>query len=113
MAASLGEFEQLALLAILRLGDEAYGVTIREEILRCTHRDVAPGALYTCLGRMEDKGLVRSRIGEPTPERGGRAKRYLTVTNSGRAALVDAQRAYQKLLLGLDLLKRSAGGVNG
>ena len=93
MSVSLGEFEQLALLAILRLGDEAYGVTIREEILRCTNRDVAPGALYTCLGRMEDKGLVRSRTGEPTPERGGRAKRYLTVTNSGRAALVEAQRA--------------------
>jgi DNA-binding PadR family transcriptional regulator len=113
MAASLGEFEQLALLAILRLGDEAYGVTIREEILRCTKRDVAPGALYTCLGRMEDKALIRSRTGDPTPERGGRAKRFLTVTNSGRAALVDAQRAYQKLLLGLDLLKRNAGGVNG
>ncbi len=113
MAASLGEFEQLALLAILRLGDEAYGVTIREEILRCTKRDVAPGALYTCLGRMEDKGLIRSRTGDPTPERGGRAKRFLTVTNSGRAALIDAQRAYQKLLLGLDLLKTDAGGANG
>jgi PadR family transcriptional regulator PadR len=113
MTASLGEFEQLALLAILRLGDEAYGVTIREEIFRCTKRAVAPGALYTCLGRMEDKGLVRARTGEPTPERGGRAKRYLTVTNSGRAALVEAQRAYQKLLLGLDLLKNYTGGANG
>jgi len=113
MNASLGEFEQIVLLAILRLGDEAYGVTIREEILRCTKRDVSPGALYTCLGRMEDKGMVQSRTGEPTPERGGRAKRFLTVTNSGRAALVEAQRAYQKLLLGLDLLKRNAGGVDG
>jgi DNA-binding PadR family transcriptional regulator len=62
---------------------------------------------------MEDKGLVRARTGEPTPERGGRAKRYLTVTNSGRAALVEAQRAYQKLLLGLDLLKNYTGGANG
>jgi PadR family transcriptional regulator, regulatory protein PadR len=113
MTVSLGEFEQIVLLAILRLGDEAYGVTIREEILRCTKRDVSPGALYTCLGRMEDKALVYSRTGEPTPERGGRAKRYLTVTNSGRAALVNAQRAYQKMLLGLDLLKRNAGGVTG
>lgn len=113
MAASLGEFEQIALLAILRLGEEAYGVTIREEILRCTKRDVAPGALYTCLGRMEDKGLVQSRTGEPTPERGGRAKRFLTVTNSGRAALVEAQRSYQKLLLGLNLLKCDAGDANG
>jgi len=113
MSISLGEFEQIVLLAILRLGDDAYGVTIREEILRCTKRDVAPGALYTCLGRMEDKGLVRARTGEPTPERGGRAKRYLTVTSSGRAALVNAQRAYQKLLLGLDLLKCNSGGANG
>jgi DNA-binding PadR family transcriptional regulator len=113
MAVSIGEFEQLALLAILRLGDDAYGVAIREEILRCTRRHVAPGALYTCLGRMEDKGLVKARTGESTPERGGRAKRYLTVTHSGRAALVNAQRAYQKLLLGLDLLKTDTGGANG
>jgi PadR family transcriptional regulator, regulatory protein PadR len=110
MTTSLGEFEQIALLAILRLGDEAYGVAIREEILRCTEREVSPGALYTCLGRMEDKGLVQARTGEPTPERGGRAKRFLTVTSSGRAALVDAQRAYQRLLLGLDLLKILAPG---
>jgi DNA-binding PadR family transcriptional regulator len=109
MTTSLGEFEQLALLAIIRLGDEAYGVAIREEIFRCTERAVAPGALYTCLGRMEDKGLIKARTGEPTPERGGRAKRFLTVTGSGRAALVDAQRAYQKLLLGLDLLKKGNG----
>jgi PadR family transcriptional regulator PadR len=113
MSVSLGEFEQIALLAILRLGDDAYGVTIREEIFRCIRREVAPGALYTCLGRMEDKRLIQSRTGNPTPERGGRAKRYLTVTSSGRAALVDAQRAYQKLLLGLDLLERNAGGANG
>jgi PadR family transcriptional regulator, regulatory protein PadR len=105
MAVSLGEFEQMVLLAILRLGDEAYGVTVREEILRCTGREVSPGALYTTLGRMEDKGIVQSRTGEPTPERGGRAKRFLTVTGSGRAALVEAQRAYQSLMLGLDLLK--------
>ena len=105
MPTSLGEFEQIVLLAILRLGDQAYGVTIREEILRCTRRDVSPGALYTCLGRMEDKGLVRSRTGDPTPERGGRAKRFLTVTKPGRTALTDAQRAYQKLLVGLELLK--------
>jgi PadR family transcriptional regulator, regulatory protein PadR len=113
MSLALGEFEQIVLLAILRLGEEAYGVSIREEIFRCTAREVAPGALYTTLDRMEDKGLVQSRTGDPTPERGGRAKRYLTVTNSGRSALVDAQRAYQKLLLGLDLLKNNAGGVNG
>ena len=109
MAASLGEFEQIVLLAILRLGDEAYGVTVREEILECTGREVAPGALYTTLGRLEDKRLVKARVGEPTAERGGRAKRYLTVTSTGRAALVEAQRAYQSLMLGLDLLRTNGG----
>jgi PadR family transcriptional regulator, regulatory protein PadR len=110
MSSSLGEFEQMVLLAILRLGDEAYGVAVREEIRRCTGREVAPGALYTSLGRMEDKGLLRARVGEPTAERGGRAKRYLRVTSAGRTALVGAQRAYQSLMLGLDLLKTDAGG---
>jgi DNA-binding PadR family transcriptional regulator len=63
---NLGEFEQLVLLATLRLGDEAYGVTIRAEILEHAGRTIAPGALYTALDRLEDKGLVTSRIGEPT-----------------------------------------------
>jgi hypothetical protein len=62
---------------------------------------------------MEDKGLVRSRTGDPTPERGGRAKRFLTVTKPGRTALTDAQRAYQKLLVGLELLKCNAGASHG
>jgi PadR family transcriptional regulator PadR len=105
MSVSLGEFEQMVLLAILRLGDDAYGVTVREEILACTGREVSPGAMYTTLGRMEDKGLLQARVGGATPERGGRAKRYLTVTSAGRTALVDAQKAYQSLLLGLNLLK--------
>jgi len=104
---SLGEFEQVVLLAILRLEDNAYGVTIRSEIANCTRRKVAPGALYTTLDRMEDKGIVRSRLGDPTPQRGGRAKRYFALTKAGRAALIYAQRAYQSLLDGLDL-----GGVN-
>jgi DNA-binding PadR family transcriptional regulator len=101
---SLGEFEQVVLLAILRLGDNAYGVTIRSEIAACTKREPAPGALYTTLDRMEEKGIVRSRLGEATPQRGGRAKRYFTLTREGRTALVSAQRAYKTLLDGLDLL---------
>lgn len=105
---SLGEFEQIVLLAILRLENIAYGVTIRAEIAACTGREPAPGALYTALDRMEDKGFVRSWLGEATPQRGGRAKRYFAVTKAGRAALINAQRAYQRLLEGLDLL----GGVN-
>ena len=99
----LGEFEQVVLLAILRLGPEAYGVTIRREIAACTERDPAPGALYTTLDRLEDKGLVTSRYGDPTPERGGRAKRYFTVTARGVRAVARAQRAYQRLLKGLVL----------
>ena len=101
--AALGEFEQVVLLAILRLGPEAYGVTIRREIAACTERDPAPGALYTTLDRLEDKGLVTSRYGDPTPERGGRAKRYFTVTARGVRAVARAQRAYQRLLKGLVL----------
>ncbi|HZO57313.1 MAG TPA: helix-turn-helix transcriptional regulator, partial [Bryobacteraceae bacterium] len=66
LTVSLGEFEQLILLAILRLGDQAYGVTIRAEIAERAGRTAAPGALYTALDRLEDKGLVKSRIGEPT-----------------------------------------------
>jgi PadR family transcriptional regulator, regulatory protein PadR len=103
-ALSLGEFEQITLLAILRLEENAYGVTIREEIASCTGREASPGALYTTLDRMEEKGMVRSWFGEATPQRGGRAKRYFAVTKMGRAALIDTQRAYQRLLNGLDLL---------
>jgi DNA-binding PadR family transcriptional regulator len=101
---SLGEFEQIVLLAVLRLGDQAYGVTILGEIAAKTGRNPSPGALYTTLHRMEDKGLVTFRDGSPTPERGGRAKRFVTVTREGRAALASAQSAYHSLLEGLDLL---------
>jgi DNA-binding PadR family transcriptional regulator len=102
-ASPLGEFEQVVLLAILRLGDHAYGVTIRHEIAECTRREPAPGALYTTLDRLEDKGLVTSKYGDPTPERGGRSKRYFTVTAHGVRAVARAQRAYQRLLKGLTL----------
>jgi PadR family transcriptional regulator len=106
-AINLGEFEQLILLAILRLGDKAYGVTIRSEISERVGRTVAPGALYTALERLEDKGLVKSRFGEPTPQRGGRSKRFFTVTASGAKALARAQHAFQRLLEGLDVLRGS------
>jgi DNA-binding PadR family transcriptional regulator len=102
---SLGEFEQIALLSILRLSDTAYGVSIRAEIADHTERNVAPGALYTTLGRLEDKGFVTSRLGDPTPERGGRAKRYYQVSKSGLKAVKRAQNAYQNLLTGLELLQ--------
>ena len=98
---TLGEFEQVVLLAILRIGEEAYGVPIRAEIETCTGRDPAPGALYTTLDRLEAKGLVVSRLGDPTPERGGRAKRFFVVTASGVDAVSRSQRAYRRLLDGL------------
>ena len=107
---SLGEFEQIVLLAVLRLGDEAYGVTILAEIAAKTGRNPSPGALYTTLHRMEDKGLVTFRDGSPTPERGGRAKRFVTVTREGRNALASAQSAYRSLLEGLDLLAAPTAG---
>ena len=104
-ALNLGEFEQLILLAILRLGDDAYGVSIRAELTERGGRTVAPGALYTALERLEAKRLITSRMGDPTPQRGGRAKRYVTVTTSGIQALRRALRAYERLLDGLDLLR--------
>lgn len=103
MNVSLGEFEQIVLLAILRLSREAYGVSIRSEIAARTGRETSPGALYTTLDRMKEKGLVRSWMGEATPQRGGRSKRYFVVTKLGREALLKAQQAYQSLLEGIDL----------
>lgn len=100
---SLGEFEQIVLLAILRLGDAAYGVTIGTEITACTGREPTPGALYTTLDRLEEKGLISSRLGEPTRQRGGRAKRYFTVNARGRAAITRAQQSYRRLLEGCKL----------
>src|SRR6185312_391157 len=94
---ALGEFEQIVLLAILRLDERAYGVTIREEIAAKTGRDPSPGALYTTLARLEEKGLLQSRLGEPTRDRGGRAKRFVKVTGAGVDAISRAQRAYRNL----------------
>jgi PadR family transcriptional regulator, regulatory protein PadR len=102
-AQSLGEFEQVVLLAILRLSDNAYGVTITAEIGACTQREPAPGALYTTLDRLEDKGLVSSRLGDPTPQRGGRAKRYFILNAKGLAAITRAQQSYRRLLEGCEL----------
>jgi DNA-binding PadR family transcriptional regulator len=102
-APTLGDFEQVVLLAILRVGENAYGVPIRAEIAACTDREPAPGALYTTLDRLEDKGFVISRLGDPTPQRGGRAKRFFTVTASGVEAVTHAQRGYKRLLKGLKL----------
>jgi len=100
---SLGEFEQVVLLAVLRLGDNAYGVTIGAEITACTRREPTAGALYTTLDRLEDKGLVSSRMGDPTPQRGGRAKRFFVLNSKGLAAITRAQQSYRRLLEGCEL----------
>jgi len=100
---TLGDFEQIVLLAVLRLGETAYGVSIREEIAARTDRDPSPGALYTTLARLEEKGLLTSRLGAPTPDRGGRAKRFVKLTAKGAEAISRAQRAYQNLLHGIAL----------
>jgi PadR family transcriptional regulator, regulatory protein PadR len=102
-APPLGEFEQIVLLAILRLEHNAYGVTIRKEIRECAGRNPAPGALYNTLDRLEEKGMLKSHLGDPTPQRGGRAKRLFSVTGKGVEAVARAQRAYRKLLSGLTL----------
>jgi DNA-binding PadR family transcriptional regulator len=105
---NLGEFEQLVLLAILRLqGDGAYGVTIRSEIAQYTERDPAPGSIYTTLDRLENKGFVKSEAGESTPQRGGRSKRYYHVSAQGLSALKRAMNEYKILARGLTVLGKS------
>ncbi len=99
-----GEFEQMVLLAVLRLDADAYAVPVRAEIESCTGRTVARGALYTALERLDAKGLVRSKAGDPLPERGGRARRYFTVTPRGLAALRVANSAMDSLRQGLESL---------
>src|SRR2546428_7496683 len=97
----LGNFELMVMLAMIRIGDNAYGVPISEELEKRTGRDVAIGSVYAALERLEDKGFVRSELGEATPERGGRAKRYFQGTARGLKEVRDTQRALVKLLHGL------------
>jgi len=97
----LGEFEQLLLFALLRLGDEAYGVTIRQEIEARTARPVPVGQVYTVLQRLEDRGLVISRQGEPTAERGGRRKRYYRLEPAGARALRTSYANLREMSSGL------------
>jgi PadR family transcriptional regulator PadR len=101
----LGEFEHLIVLALLRLEDRAYGVTVRQEIEFCTSREVSIGAVYATLDRLETKGYVRSHLGDPTPERGGRSKRFFRVTAKGVAAVNRTQRALQSMTEGLEPIR--------
>jgi PadR family transcriptional regulator PadR len=101
----LGEFEQIVLLALLRLGKTAYGVPVRREIEQRTQRSVSVGALYSTLDRLETKGYVASWFANPTAERGGRAKRFFRVEPLGLKAVRRSQKAMATMLEGLDLQK--------
>jgi DNA-binding PadR family transcriptional regulator len=97
----LGPLEHIVLLAVMRLGEEAYGVAVRREIESTIGRNVSVGAAYATLVRLESKGFVRSSEGEATAERGGRAKRYFRVTADGKAALRNTREIIEKMSAGL------------
>jgi PadR family transcriptional regulator PadR len=101
---TLGTFDLMILLALMRLGDAAYGVPISREIEERSGRMVALATLYATLTRLEKNRLVASRLGEPTAERGGRAKRYFRVTANGLREVRDAQRAFTSLWNGIPKL---------
>lgn len=100
--ATLGDFEQLVLLGVLRLHDDAYGARIRQEIHARSGRDVSINAVYTTLDRLEKKGLLHSWTGEPTPERGGRRRKHYGLRPAGTAAIRDAYRAFRAMADGLE-----------
>jgi len=101
----LGNFDLMLLLVLLRLGDDAYGVTIAQELEKQTSREVVVASVYATLERLQERGLVTSRLGDPTPERGGRAKRYFRVTGTGIREIRDARRSLMNLWKGLPELK--------
>jgi DNA-binding PadR family transcriptional regulator len=101
-ASVLGDFEQLVLLGVMRLGDETYGASIRQEIHQRSGRDVSISAVYTTLDRLESKGLLRSWVGEPTAQRGGRRRKFYALKPAGAAALRQAYRSFTAMSSGLE-----------
>jgi PadR family transcriptional regulator, regulatory protein PadR len=101
----LGEFELMILLAVIYLGEEAYGVPISRELEKRRRRVVSVGSVYAALERLESKGLVSSNLGDPTPERGGKAKRYFRVTKAGLRQVQESRRILTNLWRGLPELK--------
>ena len=97
----LGEFEQLVLLALLRVGEGAYGMTMRREIEERAAREVSIGAVYATLDRLEEKGLVKSYVGAPTETRGGRARKCFRITAAGARSLERTQHAFRQMVEGL------------
>src|ERR1700690_2155686 len=104
----LGEFELMLLLAIIHLGDEAYGVPISRELETYRGREVSVGSVYAALERLEAKGLVSSSLGDPTPERGGKAKRYFQVTGAGLRQVHETRKVLSKLWRALPATKENA-----
>jgi PadR family transcriptional regulator, regulatory protein PadR len=98
----LGDFEQLVLLALVRLGPEAYGATIRREIETRAERELSISAVYTTLQRLEQKGFVRSRVGDPVPERGGRRRKHFELLPPGARALKAAYDAFAGMTAGVE-----------
>jgi len=98
---TLGEFEYLMLTAVARLGDDAYGVAIRQEIEDATGQPCSLGALYTTIDRLEDKGFVRTSMGDPTPQRGGRPKRMVRITAKGSQAAAAFYAAVMRVSRGV------------
>ena len=87
MKGYIGEFEELVLLTIASLDTEAYGVSIKEDIEKRANRNISIGALHSTITRLEEKGFIKSRLGDPTQERGGRRKRFFELTHEGKVAL--------------------------
>ena len=104
-APTLSNFELMVMLAIIRIGDDAYGVSIANEIEETTGSEVLLGSIYDALSRLEEKGLISSALGEATPERGGRAKRHFRTTSKGLRIVRDTQQSLIKLWKGLPQLK--------
>jgi PadR family transcriptional regulator, regulatory protein PadR len=107
MRANIGNFELMILLALIRLGDNAYGVPITKEIEERSGRGVSVASVYTALERLCEKGFVASELGEPTPERGGRAKRFFRITAKGMREVRDTRRVLMNFWQGLAGLKGS------
>jgi PadR family transcriptional regulator PadR len=103
--AYLSDFELIVMLVLMRLGDNAYGVPVAREIESQTKREVKLGSIYAALERLGEKGFVVSELGEPTPERGGRAKRYFSVTKQGIRRVRETQRTFIKLWRGVPELE--------
>src|SRR5262245_39585208 len=101
----LGNLELMILVALIRLGDDAYGVPISREIEEKTGREVALGSVYAALDRLQSKGFVSSELGDPTPERGGRAKKYFHITGKGLREVRETQQALTALWRGVPELK--------